>query len=494
VTGRCHIRGKESDMKSEKAEKILCYVLGAVFLLSIIPILTMGFYARPLWDDFDSSAGLHLMIEKGDYLGALLQPIVWAKNMYYDWQGTYAAEILFAIQPGAWPLPAYWITPFVIVLSVSISTILFWTTVSECVMGSKKIYGMIIAFATLTMQFQYVPQIHQAFYWWNGTIYYSFFYALFLFEIAAVIRMVMGESPFSRKKVILSALLAFFVSGGNYSTALVNILVLSLIMIYVSVMKKKDRKKQGFPVLCVAVLGLVISMIAPGNMQRAAETVSMSPVKAVLTSLSYGLKTIKNWSHIQQIGTMLLCVPFLYLMVKNTKVRFRFPLVALVLMFGLYCSQMTPPFYAVSYAGDWRQIDMYYYSYYLLMTGCLLYLVGWFVEKFKDRVKIRESFFVTLVIVSLLAIVSGVVIDGYYSVNSYKISADIAKGRAAQYDKEYEAIIDTIRKSDGVCYVQDINQWTNSLDKLYIDKDPDYWCNLSLAEYYGADTVCLAEE
>ncbi len=470
---------------------LIKWLLIILFAASIIPLIVMGFYARPLWDDFNNSAYVHKFIEEGNPL-FLLVPFVMIFTNYLYWQGTYAAEFLFSIQPGVWPIPAYWLTAVLLIGALSFSYLFFWATISEEIFHQKKAYGISLGLALLILQFQYVPFIHQAFFWFNGASYYSFFFALMLIELALVIRVAFSENEFGKKKINLIAVLAFIVSGGNYSTALCNCVILIMITILELIQKNEEKAKKIKKVAIVAVIGLVISMVAPGNAARAATIQSsMSATSAILQSIKYGLKCVKMWTGLQQIGLLLVVIPIIYFMIKDSNVRFRYPIIAIMIIFGLYAAQMTPPIYAMGFAGDDRQVNMYYYSYYMLLAGCTVYTGGWLVNKIPTLLEKLMKYNIVIMILGAVLIITGIIYGGASNLNAYKAGEDIISGRAAQYDAEYEAIIDSIKTQDDICYVNDIGQWTNSLDKFYITEDPDYWVNKSLAEYYGKKQVIL---
>ena len=481
-------------MSKSKTVKIFSLVILLVFIISIIPILSMAFYARQVWDDYNSTIYLHRYFNDHNYLRAFFSPIMWTRGMYIGWQGTYSAEFLFALQPGAWPVPAYWLTTFIIVGTVSFSVAFFWRTLANKVFERDKNYGNIIALLILIIQFQKVPYIHQGFYWYNGAIYYSFFFALALIEAALMLRLLFSEQEITKRRRVLMAVLAFIVSGGNYSTALVNCLSLILLAVY-AYFTDKDKFKDFKHICIVALVGLIISMIAPGNLARAAsDGISMSAPRAILKAIEYALLSVKMWLRPWQIAIFMCMIPVIYKMVVRSKIKFRYPVVALALMFGLYAAQMAPPFYGLSSPGAERQIDMYYYSFYLLLTGCLVYMEGWIAKKIPEHCAWVEKAVFILPVIGVVILVIGLTVKGVGDFNSYKIWDDIASGRAAQYDKEYEAITGKMAAESGTCYVQDISQWTYSLDRLNINEDPEYWTNKSLAEYYGCEQVILSAQ
>ncbi len=465
--------------------------LSVLYIITTIPILVMAFYSGPLWDDFESSAIFHELIKNHRYLLAILVPIGNSIYMFFSWQGTYFAEFLFVLQPGAWPIPAYWFNTFLIVGAVSFSYIFLWSTLAEMVFRSKKHYGTIIALLMLILQFQKVPYIHQAFYWYNGAIYYSFFLALYITEIALVIRLLYSRNSFTKKKRNLLALLAFMVSGGNYSIALINCIVLLLFLIYARSLNEKNKFKSIRLILIVAFIGLAISMFAPGNAVRAAGETGMSATKAIYHSIIYAVKTIMMWMRPLQVAMLLLMMPVVYHLVKDSKIKFKYPGIALIIMFGLYTAQMAPPYYGLSSPGAERQIDMYYYTFHLLITGCLVYIEGWLLSRYAGISNFLSAKKTTIIIIfsAFLIFLIAITKQEVSDFNSVKIADDILSGRAAQYAKEYALITEKLASEDEICQVQDINQWTYSLDSFEIDEDPMHWINRGLARYYGCEQI-----
>lgn len=472
-------------------ELIIKRILIAVFIISILPLIIMGFYARPLWDDYSSITIAKYISDNYSPLLSIFAPIIHVITYYFSWQGTYSAELLFALQPGGWFVPAYWVTTFLMIGSISFAYIYLFRTIVNRVFAVEKSYGTILALMLLIVQFQYVPSIHQAFYWFNGSVYYSFFYALILVELALIVNCIF-DADVTKKRVKWISVLIFFISGGNYSTALVNCVILFMLTLAVY-FKRKEKFVYLRNMTVVAIVGLFISMIAPGNRVRANTVTSMNPVKAILMSFVEALRLIKGWVELPQIALLICMIPLAIIIVKKTDFKFRYPVIALGIMFGLFSAQLTPPLYAMSYIGDSRQVNMYYYSMYLLMAGCLLYITGWLSTKFPKIVGVIENMTVWLVICGVVIGIIGVYLSNYHTTSFYKTATDIVSGRATQYDKDYDEMIATLEGDNSVCYVKDIEQWTNSLDRMCIDTDPENWLNKGLAEYFGKEKIILQE-
>ncbi|SDB09415.1 hypothetical protein SAMN02910298_00416 [Pseudobutyrivibrio sp. YE44] len=477
------------------SEKTIRNILIGLFILSIIPILSLCIYIKPLWDDYSSAATVRILIPNVNSIVALIiNPLITPLYQWFAWQGTYSAEFVFALQPGAWPIPAYWITPFVIIGSISIAYIVFGSTVSKYIFKCSSLYGIAIAIVTLIITFQYTPYIHQAFYWFNGATYYGLFYALMIFELSLIIKVLYSDKDYSKKQRILLYLFTFIISGGNYSTAFVNLLVLLLIIFDLYVTKEKTTNKVIIKMTIFAFIGLVISMIAPGNAVRASSTTSMSAFRAIFTSIKQAIKFVLEWTNLPQIGLYIILIPILAMLIKNLKnISMIRMLIWIVVLCGLYAAQITPPLYAMSSPGDKRQINLYYYSYYFIficVLACILLLIK---SKFPQ---INEAIIKSkLILISLGAIVliTGIFINGYQNLNSFQTYKEISSGNAKTYYEEYTEIIEQVKSSEGECYVSDIEHSSDILPKFELSDDPDNWVNQSIADYYGIEKVHLKE-
>ena len=482
-------------MNENKVINIVEKVLLVLFILSIIPILVLAFYSRPIWDDFSAARYIAASWTKGQYWIPFVYPFLNVIGSYFTWQGTYTAELIFPLMPGAWPIPAYWVTTFLLVGLISLPIIYFWKTVAEVSTPGKGKHGVILAAAILLMIFQYMPDLQEGIFWWDGATYYSIFMGGMFIEWGILIKRLSCKDDWTKKFVRLMALLAFAISGGNFLIALVNTVSLALVTIYLYLMKNMDKFKQMRFVTIIGAIGLVISVAAPGNLVRASGLQGMGAVSSVIHSLYYPLKLFYRWTNIEQIGLAICLIPVLYLIVKESKFEFRYPIIAWIVMYGLYAAQLTPLYAAegVPVAAP-RQEDMFYYTYYMLMVGFLFYLVGWVVKKF-DKKSFTAKQLVPVAAVGLVILVAGMVHTGLKTTNSYLVTLDLVEGRAAAYADEYDAIIAEIKNGGDEVEIEDIKTelHSNALKNLELSSDPDFWINAHMAEYYCKSKILLKE-
>ena len=93
------------------------WLLLAVFLLSLVPVLWLGQYAHAGADDYCYGIAVHRALREG---GSLLEAVWHTVSGYYQsWQGTFSALAFMSLTPCSWSEGAYWITPVVILVSLA---------------------------------------------------------------------------------------------------------------------------------------------------------------------------------------------------------------------------------------------------------------------------------------------------------------------------------------------------------------------------------------
>ena len=96
---------------------VLLIGLIAVLIGSIIITIKLGMYAMPQVDDFRyGSLTKHAWDNTHNYYEVIKKAFTVVKQTYYDWQGTYSAIFMMALQPGIFGTEYYSIsTPFLLI-------------------------------------------------------------------------------------------------------------------------------------------------------------------------------------------------------------------------------------------------------------------------------------------------------------------------------------------------------------------------------------------
>lgn len=194
------------------------YIFLAILLLSLIPLIWLGRYNYPTGDDYYYGAETHLVWQQtGSIIQTLDAACAGVADSYQIWQGTYSALFLMYLAPNVFSNTAYHLVTFVILLLLCggifyLLCPLFrrflpgtcgeWITVSS-----------ILSFLCIqTVEFQC-----DSFYWYNGSMYYTGFFAVTLFFLGTLFRYLDNG-----KRILLLPLLLFavFLGGGNYVSLL----------------------------------------------------------------------------------------------------------------------------------------------------------------------------------------------------------------------------------------------------------------------------------
>ena len=259
------------------------------------------------------------------------------------------------------------------------------------------------------------------------------------------------------------------------------------------------KKRKAFPlfliVFVVLVLGFAVSMIAPGNSTRAASVSGTSAFEAIALSVMYAFLYIFKWTGLAQIAGFILIAMIALASVKHTKFNFRYPLFVILFSIMVFATQFTPPIYSMGYIGEGRQVNIFYYSYYLLASFNIFYVCGWINHKgiLKNKFENAKSKIVvgSLIISGCLAL-GGCFIYGINNITSIEIIKALSEGTPQQYSAEYDERISSIKS--GQTAITEIKTVPDFFEPFCIETDSKYWVNVQMAEYFGVDEISLVSE
>lgn len=485
----------QTKLDRKKIITIVAIFLGAGLLLSLIPIIISSFYSHPLADDFGFSEKVNHVVKNGgglfDILSASFQQV---KDTYLDWQGTYAAIFVFSLQPAAFSEHIYFLTTFVMLTALIASTLFFVNTIFN-ILGYDKKIGIIISFVILLLSIHFVVDKKEAFFWWNGSSYYTLFYSFSLLFFSILIKLYYAEKII--KKVIfliISLLLAAILGGVNYSTALLTTVILAFV-IFLLIKHKKKISLCYVMIFLILITGFVISMIAPGNSVRAATLTGESPVKAIIHSVFYAVVYIAKWTGLAQLAGFSVIGFFAYILTKNSKYKFQYPFIVFVLSVLVFATQLTPPLYAMNSVGSGRQVNIYYYSYYIFMSFNIFYIIGWINQKDIVRIRtknIQKSFSVCTLLLTIGVFLCGCLNYGLHNITFVDTLLALKNSTPQTYSAEYLDRISQIK--NGNTTISDIKTVPDFFSPLCIEEDSDFWINKQIARYYDVDKVTLKTE
>jgi hypothetical protein len=495
-------------------KKTLVYILIGIFLISLIPLYVIGDYAHPSVDDYYYGVETSTVWEETGSISAVLkESFAQMLTTYEDWQGNFSAIFLMRLQPGIFGEEYYIIAPIILITSFVVSMLVFFYYGLRKWFNAGKTASLVTAVSVTfcALHFTHVPS--DSFYWYNGAIYYTFFYALML--VLLLIITIQLKSQNTAAKIIsfiLGLPLAFIIGGGNYATALVTAVMLLVIVVWHVI--KKEPCTIPVAILTVCMLaGFAISMLAPGNSIRQ-NSVGEGPgvIKALAYSFAYGGYNIANSTTFPVAVMWIALLPVFYRMAAGSSFKFKYPIIMLLFTFGIFCCQGTPVFFAQGLRMPYRMMNIIYFSYYIFMTWNIFYLMGWIHRKWghKDFWKKFECLYESAKTRHISAIVASIAFaigcvglcnvteTEYGQVNFSGLPAgasatySLINGDAKTYDEEltYRATYLSSTEKNSVC-LPPLSAIPEVIFHSDITEDPYHWKNQHLCLYYNKQYIWI---
>ena len=488
-----------------------------IFILSLIPLYCIAGYAHPSVDDYFYGAETAQIWQSTHSLSQVFQKsFELMKESYITWQGNFAAIFLMRLQPAIFGEAYYVLAPILLITSFVISMVMFfYLFLKRCFHATTlSSIGISIVITFAALQFTYMPS--DSFYWYNGAIYYTFFFTLMLFLFSSLIGIATAKSCWLKSVYfIISLLLAFIIGGGNYATALFTPIVLGIITIYFIYKHNKIFIPCAF-ITVVTFVSLLVSMIAPGNAVRQASVAGgPSVIRALIYSFAYGAYSIANSTTLPVTILWIALLPvFYHIAAKYTSWEYKYPLLFLIFTFGVYCSQGTPVFYAQGLNIPYRMMNIIYFSYYGFVTINLIYFMGWFHRHFghtafanyicnfyaSKRWLAKSMIFLLSFTISCVGLITITRTDADQTlVANLPLSVDAAyailNGSAATYDQELTERDKLLSSSQEVdIIVPELSVTPSPLFHTDITEDPTNWKNAHLSVYYNKHYISTSKQ
>ncbi len=400
--------------KKERDLRFWNRFFGGLLVLSLIPLAILSFYNHASADDFAfANAPHHGWVQSG--LFGLLQGIGRQLHWSYtSWQGCYTAVLLGAMDPVALGDRWYALVTYLLVGFLILSNWIFWRELLQD-RERRSVCGSIAAWLFSLAMIQLIPRALDMFFWWDGAVNYLPFFGMLLILAALLLRN-LRRNGLSVREETAAVLLSFAAMGGNYVTALVNLLVLAGFGILPLALLEKGERSAGrrrrrcyAGILLCGCAGLAVSVLAPGNLVRmeeeGAEGITSIPAM-VIHSVYLAYESVGDNMSILLVLLLLLAAPFLWQSFcaeesaceekradgenracteehtcgaesfKSGRIRRLLQLPAVPVtaaLFGLYAASFAPSVYVYGDGGPMRIEDV---RFFYLVT--LLALLEWF--------------------------------------------------------------------------------------------------------------------
>lgn len=483
-------------VKIKISEKLFAFFAVTALIIGLIPLMRLSFYACPFYDDY--AYGLYVMraYKAGLGLKGMLEGLIYnVRTTWYAWQGTYGSGIVMNIMPAAFGEEYYFLGSWENIICLTLGIMVFvWYSLKVFVKAST---ANCISVASLVSLFllELVVTAHQAYYWFDGAIHYSFMYGIMLLYFASCLAIIYTKSTVSLSLMILiSMILAFFTAGANYVATLQGCLV-SVLFLIIPVVKKSKRIYALIPANIVYAIGMYYNVMAPGNAHREAFYDRCTPIESVLLSFKAAFIWFPKFTGFITIAVILILVPVLWNIVINSEIKYRLPGVVSILSFCLYATGFTPSYYGMGFWGVERTMNDVKFTFQILLIMNVLYWLGWISGKLKERGRDIKPFghlisyyAGCLVLVAVIFITSNNQAGSFASYGAYYY---VHTGEAACYRQEYLNTLKIIEESDKGDVVVPAHVYRPWLlcEKDELSDDPEAEQNVFMAQYYGINSI-----
>lgn len=498
---------------TERKKMILINIVCVLALIVILlPLFMIAKYDYPSADDWSFGKNMYRAMQAGEGLRGVFHAIYQTLSQN-AWEARFSILILSALQPAAFGEYFYRITPYLMIGSVVFSQLLF---LGECIKDPKKENRWLllpIGIPVAMLQVLYCPCPEESFYWYNGSVNYTFVYSLSL--ILLTLYLEIGIREIGRVKrilfTVLACLLAILIGGNNFATS-VSTMCLLLCLQIVFLFCRKDAFRRTWLITLLEALSVLKCVTSPLTATRLngnfGGSVANTPIMAILLSFERTFLNIISWTNLKTLLVLLLILPFLWKAVRKMQYTFRLPGLFTALSFGVYASQATATIYVDNTMGGGRQGAILWYFYVLWMAANVMYWCGWIAkcdaiktqpadkpDQTDKRGKIdrlAQKYLLRYCTVAGILLAAAVLFGNVQSTTSYRAYRMWRNGWAQAYGAGWEERLKVL-KDDSV--KNPVFTPLNYVELLmYTDLQPEggyTWVNGACAEYYGKESVTV---
>jgi len=510
--------------KKQITGKELSIFFTVLYVVSIVPMLIMGFFNFPSADDFSMMLQPHQkFVQTGNIFAVIGAAFAKALDLTLHYEGYFFSSFLTALGPNAYGPQFYFLVPFIILGMLTFGVCYFYNALFVKVFKTDKYLANTVAMITLIMMTQFISESSvrvEAFYWYCGAVNYVFTFGMAFFWLGLLIGCVYDEDDKKKRaRFIWACIWGFCLGGANYMTSL-ELGICSFLLIVIVVLNRKkivtlydadEKMLRSFKLLIVPavfnLVGFACSCFAPGNKTREAEIEShYGPVKAVILSLYSTFDVIidkmMRW---ETIVFMLILVIVFWKMGRNLRYRFEHPFVFTVFTYGMISANLTAPLFGVGNFDSGRMRALAWMDFVFFAVLTIFYVTVWVRQYFDANRSSKaddggekfsvfsSSTIMTLLLLwafgSFLCIIPS---PHYYSATSCLY--ELATGNAESYRAQNKERLRILKDTSAETAV--LKEYTEAPEILfYVDIDTigndNYWINVKMAQYFEKKEVVL---
>lgn len=453
-------------------------IIFIVLIVLLIPMLNMFRYAIINAEDLLYGIHPHHIWEDTHSLGAVIKDAATRTyDDYFSWQGSFVSVFLMYMQPGIFSTQLYRVVLFLMFVMCLVCPALCIVKFNKHILkANKKVIFAIIGILLIVIT-QYMPNAYQAWYWYNGAIYYQFTFNLLMLYITCAI--VLSKTKKLGMKIFCITslvILNIMCSASNYITSVAFIACYGIFIIFALVKKYKYRYLHlGLIALYIAIF--IISVMSPGNAGRATlYTQPTLPLVAVFSVREFFLEGTSWIGNTLTLAAICVSLFFAKDLVKNTKIKFINPFIALLFVVAVLIAQYAPTIYGFGHAGPARCANIRFLTMQICLWALTINLYGWLYQKGKlEKVRLLP-----VVILTLFITVYSLTKFPVTNMWSYKALDSYIGGYLQEFGKEMDERLSVLEdKTD-----YEPIEFTKTITNEMLHPDPELWWDWGLWDFY----------
>jgi hypothetical protein len=332
----------------------LCFLL--LLLIGLLPFLILSFFTHPTFDDFCFSA---LARQES------LSRFVWYQ--YKHSGGGYASLILFGLNPLVFgSFFGYKLVVFSIIVLTFIAIHLTVITIFKN--NLPRIDRWIFSSVVTLLFFHQMPAITQCIYWITGALSYQLGNIVSLMALSVAMHVVRPGSGKIRKGFLTA--LALVLTFSSVATSLPNTFLFTLLLGIITVISFKSNLEHKWlwtSMLVIAVIGALIVIAAPGNLERSGFFPERHQFfRSLILSSAQVVRFVGKWlSNIAFILATILYVPIASRLADRSHLFknhfYIHPLLGIAFLFIILYVGFFPAYWAMGYLYQYRTVNVSYF-------------------------------------------------------------------------------------------------------------------------------------
>lgn len=470
-------------------------------LLLLIPLYRIALYCAPWYDDYSYGLFVKDAWNPQEPIRSIISGVRYCvTTQWWAWQGTFSSNALMALIPLTWGENLYFVGLWFLITILVVACFVLVKVLVRDVVGGDWFLCVILQVILSVLTVEMMHTARSGFFWYNGGMHYVGMHSLMILFVAVLVKMLVEKQKWMMVLwMLLSIFGAMLSSGANFVTALQGLLI-TLSVMFLGIILRKKRVLFQIPALIVYVIGFYFNITAPGNDKRAAWYVGwgFSPVKSVLESFAETGRMFWKFTGLMTFAVMILAAPFFWQLAKQSKIRFRFPLLIFLWSVCLYATGFTPSFYSLGNSGLGRTLNAVKITFQILLLFNEGYFIGWlhqYLEKKEKKVFTGICYWwVYPIIMACMLAVFVTDNNPHDHFSSWGAYYFVHTGDAYNYHVQYLQRLETIRESGPDVVVEPYfwNPWTIRFGDL--SEDPEREENSFMAKWYGKHSIAVRKQ